>query len=219
MSLPIMPTLPLSMQKGLKKSPSFNSVVQKTAAKRGNSGISLTPYPCWSFEFSLDAITGNEAVVSSTLASFMGAFMATNGGAGLFLFTDPQDSTASYANSGMLNVTPGAATPMGSTGDGTSKVFQLARSIGVAWDIIQNLNGSITVRVNGSVVTPASVSSLGVVTFTTAPAGGATLTWAGTFYFACRFSSDSVESVRSFTINSGIDQWNISGVTFESEFQ
>ena len=42
----------------------------------------------------------------------------------------------------MLNVTSGAAAPMGTTGDGTSTQFQLARSIGgVAWDGDQNLNG------------------------------------------------------------------------------
>jgi uncharacterized protein (TIGR02217 family) len=219
MSYPVMPSLPLSMAKGLKKAPVFNTVVQKVAAGRGNSSTSLTPFACWSFEFDLDRITGSEAAAASVLAQFMGTFMACSGSAQLFLFTDPQDNAVVYANSGMLNVTPGAAAPMGTTGDGSSTQFQLGRSVGgAAWDVIQSLNGSITVKVNGSPVSPASVSSTGLVTFTSAPANGATLTWQGSFYYLCRFSEDTVDAARVFTVNSGTDQWDISSVKFSSEF-
>ena len=221
-----MPTMPLSMAKGLKKTPNFNTVKQKVAASRGNAAVSLKPYPTWDFEFDLDHITGNEAAASSVLAEFFGTFMATAGGAALFLFTDPQDNTVATSSSGMLNVTPGAASPMGLTGDGTSTQFQLARQIGgVAWDIIQNLNGGITVKVNGSVVTNYSVSNTGVITFTpvgsppvAAPPNGATLTWTGSFYFLCRFDEDIVDATRSFTTNSGTDQWLVAAVKFSSEF-
>jgi len=57
-----------------------------------------------------------------------------------------------------------------------------------------------------------------VVTFVAAPANLATLTWSGSFYFLCRFTDDTVDSTRAFTINSGIDQWMIGGIKFESEF-
>jgi hypothetical protein len=214
-----MPALPLSMAKGLKKSPNFNSVVQRVAAGRGNAAVSLKPYPTWDFEFDLDHITGNEASASSVFADFTGTYMACNGSTFLFLFTDPQDNAVSYANSGMLDVTAASSTPMASVGNGVSTQFQLARSIGgVAWDIIQNLNGSITVKVNGSVVVPASVSSTGVVTFSSAPASSATLQWTGNFYFLCRFEADTLDSTRSFTTNSGTDQWMIGSVKFSSEF-
>jgi|ERR1700723_62558 len=219
MSYVIMPALPLSMAKGLHKSPVFNTVFQKSAANRANASVALQPYATWQFEFDLDAIQGNEAVASSVVASFLGTLMACNGRNGLFLFPDAQDNAVSYANSGMLNVTNGAASPMGTTGDGTSTQFQLARSIGgIAWDVIQNLNGSITVKVGGSVVVPASVSSTGVVTFTTAPANNATLAWQGSIYFLCRFDEDTVDAVRSFTYNSGNDTWDISSIKFASEF-
>lgn len=219
MAYTIMPTLPLSMAKGLHKTPNFNNVLQKVAAGRGNASVSLKPYPTWDFEFDMDRITGNEAVSSSTVAQFLGTQMACQGSNLLFLFTDPQDYAVSYADSGMLNVTTGAAAPMGTTGDGVSTQFQLARSIGgVAWDVIQNLNGSITVKVNGSVVTPSSVSSTGVVMFSSAPANGATLQWTGSFYFLCRFSGDTVDATRSYTINSGTDQWDFSSIKFSSEF-
>ena len=220
----IMPSLPISMAKGLKKIPNYNTVLQKNAAGRGNSSISLMPYPTWDFEFDLDRIQGNESSAASTLAAFLGTFMACNGQANLFLFTDPQDNRVSYTNSGMLDVTPGSATPMSSQGNGVSTQFQLARSIGgLAWDIIQNLNGSITVQVNGSTVIPASISSKGVVTFTTAPGTAspytpATLTWSGAFYYACRFAEDTVDMTRVFTVNSGTDIWDVDSIRFQSEF-
>ena len=83
MSYPIMPTLPISMGKGLKKSPAFNNAVQRVAADRGNAAISFKPYPTWNFEFDMDRITGNEAAASSVLAQFMGTLMVCNGSAPL----------------------------------------------------------------------------------------------------------------------------------------
>ena len=79
MSYVSMPTLPLSMAKGLKKNPNFNTVFQKVAAGRGNASVSLKPYPTWDFEFDMDRITGNEALAASTVASFLGTQMACQG--------------------------------------------------------------------------------------------------------------------------------------------
>ena len=226
MSYPILPTMPLSMAKGLSKNPNFNTSIQKVAAGRGNSSISMKPYATWDFEWDMDKIQGNEALQSSTIMQFLGTYMVCNGSNGLFLFTDPQDSAVSYANSGMLNVTPGAAAPMGTTGDGSSTQFQLARIIGgVAYDIIQMLNGSITVKVNGSVVYNYSVSSTGVLTFTptgspavAAPANNATLQWTGNYFFLCRFEKDTIDTKRVYTANTGTDLWDVQNIVFHSEF-
>lgn len=224
MSYPLMPALPLSMAKGLKKSPHFNSVIQPNAASKGASSVGIMPYPTWQFEFDMDAVTGNEALANSTIASFLGTYMVCQGRNSLFNFTDPQDNNISTSGI-MLNVTAGAASPMGRTGDGVSTKFQLARTIGSGVDIIQNLNGAITLKVNGSTVSNYTISSTGVVTFTptgspavAAPANGATLTWSGNFYFLCRFDEDTVDLVRSFTTNSGTDQWHGSSIKFSSEF-
>ena len=203
MSFPIMPTMPISMAAGLKKSPNFNTVRQKGAAGI-NAGIALKPYCTWDFEFSLDHITGHEHTAASVVAQMLGTFMATAGGANLFLFTDPQDNTVTGAQFG--------------TGNGTATKFQLSRNIFGAVDVIQNLNGTPTIYVAGTPTTPASISRTGVVTFTTAPASGAVLTWSGSFYYACRFAEDTIDSTRNFTINSGIDHWMIQGVKFSSEF-
>lgn len=226
MSYPIMPALPISMAKGLKKSPDFSNVKQMVAAGRGNSVISLKPYPTWNFELDMDHTTGNEASASSVISQFLGINLQTQGSAGLFLFTDPQDNTVTQSTGIMLNVTTGAALPMGQNGDGTSTKFQLARLIGTSGvDIIQNVNGSIVLKVNGSTVTNYSVSSTGVVTFTptgsppvAAPANAATLTWSGSFYYLCRFVTDTLDATRSFTTNSGTDQWDVNSIKFGSEF-
>jgi hypothetical protein len=147
------------MAKGLKKTPHYNTVVQRAAAGRGTSSTSLMPYPTYDFEFDLDSIQGNEAAAASVLASFQGTFMASGGQGGWFLFTDPQDDTVAYGTSCMLNVTAGAANPMGQTGDGSSTQFQLGRLVGgIGIDVIQNLNGSAAVKVNGT-LTSVSVLS------------------------------------------------------------
>ena len=203
MSYYIMPTLPLSMAAGLKKTPNFNTVRQKAPAGV-NAGIALKPYPTWDFEFSMDHIQGHEQTATSAVAQFLGTFMATAGGAGLFLFTDPQDNTVTGAQFG--------------TGDGVTSVFQLSRNISGSPDIIQNTNGTPNFYVDGTLTAPASISATGIITFTLAPVAAAVITWSGSFYYLCRFSEDTVDATRSSTINSGTDQWMMQGIKFSSEF-
>jgi hypothetical protein len=198
-----MPALPISMAKGLKKTPHFNTVSQKTAAGM-TSAVSLKPYPTWDFELDLDSIQGNEALASSVLAQFMSIYMATSGGAGLFLFQDPQDSMVTASQFGV--------------GNGTTTTFQLSRTINGAQDIIQNWISPPSVYVNGVLSTTSLISNTGVVVFTTAPASGAVLTVTGTFYFLCRFAEDTIDAVRSFTRNSGVDLWDVNSIKFSSEY-
>lgn len=219
MSYPVMSTtVPWSLVKGgFKKTPRFNSLVQKTAAGRGTSTLALIPYPEWCFEVDLNCVLGGESIAGSVLQSFLGCYIAACGGGSFFLFTDPNDSAVTTAAGIMLNVTPGAAIPMGQAGNGSSTQFQLARSIGQGVDILQNVN--ITqVKVNGTVTAAYSVSSTGVVTFTTAPANGATITWAGTFQYLCRFDSDTLQDLARVNKNSSGFLWSCSSIKFESVF-
>ncbi|MEO6983330.1 MAG: DUF2460 domain-containing protein [Edaphobacter sp.] len=204
MAYPIMPFLPISMAAEIKKSPVFNTVRHKGSAGI-NSGITLKPYPTWAFRFSLENIVGHEQDAASTVAQFMGTFMATAGGANLFLFADPQDNTVTHAQFGL--------------GDGVTTAFQLSRNIYGYPDIVQNVDGTPTIYVSGSVTAPASISNTGVVTFSSAPALGEVLTWTGSFRYLCRFSEDTIDATRSFTINNGLDHWMFSGIKFSSEFR
>jgi hypothetical protein len=72
--------------------------------------------------------------------------------------------------------------------------------------------------VSGNLTAPASINGTGIITFNSAPAPGAKLTWTGSFYYLCRFAEDTIDATRNFTINSGVDHWMIQGVKFSSEF-
>ena len=218
MAYPVMnPGVKWSLVKsGFHKSPHFNNEIQKPAAGRGRSSITMMPYPAWDFEVDLNVVQGGEAVYGSVLQWFLGCYIACCGSGGFFLFTDPNDNAVVVGQSCLLNVTPGAAAPMGQLGDGTSKTYQLARPIGQGVDILQNVSG-VTVYVNGSPVT-ATVGSTGVVTFSSAPAANAALTWAGSFQYLCQFSDDTLKDLARVSKNSNGFLWSCSSIAFESVF-
>lgn len=222
MAYPVMSTsVPWSLVKGgFHKTPHFESLPQKTAAGRGVSTLALQPYPTWDFEVDLNMVLGGEAIAGSVLQSFLGCFIACCGGGNFFLFTDPNDSAVTTAAGVLLNVTPGAATPMGQAGDGASTQFQLARTIGQGVDILQNINVT-QLNVNGvakALGTDYSVSTTGVITFVVPPTNGATLTWAGTFQYLCMFSEDSLKDLARVSKNSSGFLWQCSAIRFESIF-
>jgi hypothetical protein len=224
MSYPVMSTsVPWSLVKsGFRKTPHFNSVVQATAAGRGSSSLALQPYPTWDFTVDLDYVQGGESVQFSVLSQFLGCFMACCGRGGLFLFTDPIDNTVddtglSTPQSCLLNVTAGAANPMGQTGDGSSTQFQLARRIDQGVDILQQVSG-VAVYVNGALTSAYTLSPTGLVTFSTPPANGAALTWSGSFQYLCQFSDDTLKDLARVSKNSQGFLWSCGSIAFESRF-
>src|SRR5438309_1422673 len=110
------------------KYPEFNTVEQRTAALRGSTYVSLTPYPIWHFEFNVPYLRGRLSDPTSAVSIVMGVIFAMRSRADTFLFEDPWDKTANKAPFGI--------------GDGVTTAFQIARPIGGAFagDIIQNLN-------------------------------------------------------------------------------
>lgn len=222
MSYPILASSVTWKLEDYKKTPRFNSVVQKTAAERGNSAIALMPYPVWDFNVELPANESSILTSSSIISQFLGAFGAAQGQGNLFLYSDDTDNQVTTAMSGMLDVTASSATPMGTVGNGTSTEFQLVRSLGgLSWDVIQNLNGAPNIYVNGTlktVSTDYTISSAGVVTFTSAPSDSATLTWSGNFYFLCRFAQDSFKNLSMIGYNQTGPLWTCSDIAFSSEF-
>jgi len=221
MSYPVMSTsVPWSLVKnGFHKTPHFNNMDQTTATGR-RSVAALMPYPTWDFEVDLNYVLGGETVSTSVLAAFLECYMLCCGGGNFFLFTDPNDSAVALTGSCVLNVTPGAAAPMGQTGDGTSTQFQLARKIKTAPDILQNVTVT-QVQVNGvnkTLGTDYALSSTGVITFTAAPANGAAITWAGTFQYLCKFKDDTLQDLARVSKNNSGFLWSCSSIAFESVF-
>ena len=143
MSYPTMsPAVPWSLVKsGFKKGPQFNGMTQKPAAGRGRSSLSFTPYATWNFELDLNAVSGGEAVAGNVLQACLGCFMVACGTGSFFYFTDPNDNLVSQVEGCLLNVSPGAALPMGLVGDGVSQQFQFARTVEQGFDVLQNVTG------------------------------------------------------------------------------
>ena len=80
------------------------------------------------------------------------------------------------------------------TGDGTTTTFQLLRSYGGFSEPIAASFGTRTAYVAGTAASATFESpSPGYVTFASAPASGAALTWNGNYYFQCRFSKGTEE--------------------------
>jgi hypothetical protein len=184
----------------VKKAPLFRTIVQTPASMRGENRIALMPYPIWMFELSLEFIRGDfsAAQAASFLQSLVGFFMAVQGQFQDWLYSDPYDNSVTNMQFGV--------------GDGATTAFQIVRTIGGASDLIQNLSGTPTIKVNNVTTTPASIGSTGLVTFSSAPASLATITWTGSFYFRCRFLDDTWADLEEF-MNLF---WSLSTLKFKS---
>jgi hypothetical protein len=175
---------------GFNKYMEHNTVEQKTAAFVGSGYASQTPYPVWHFSFPVPYLQGRIDQPTSAVAIVFGVIAAMKGRADTFLFLDPNDNAVNKAQFG--------------TGDATTTAFQITRNIGgaVQADIIQNFVGNPQIFVNGTPVTSGfSIDSFGVITFTSAPAANAVLSWSGQFYFRCRFDDDAIEGFQMIAPN------------------
>ena len=109
----------------------------------------------------------------------LGGFWLARGGAlDDFLFDDRDDNTATNQ--------------LFSTGDGVTTTFQLLRTFGGYSEPVLDLNGAAVFKV-GATVTAGTVTAGGKVTFASAPASGALLTWSGAYYWRCAFKNRQQE--------------------------
>lgn len=166
---------------GVVKTPRFNTIAQETAAIQGSVYVAAAQYPVWDFKLTIPYITGRIDDPSSVIAQLLALFLAAKGRAGTFVFQDPNDY--------MVTAYPFA------TGDGSSIAFQLLRPIGTQQDIVQNVNGTPVISINGVPTTLFSIDDHGIVTFNSPPTLGAVITWTGTFNFLLRFTDDSFQDL------------------------
>lgn len=186
------------------KYPSFNTVVETPAANRGETTISTTPYPIWLFEMTFPKLNSNFNDPTGYLAKVAGFFIQMRGQACSWLYDDTKDNTIAASAPASFGL-----------GDGATKAFQITRPIGGGVDIIQNLNGAPSIYVGGVLKTTGtdySIDTLGVITFTTAPALNAVLAWSGKYYFRCRFTKDATDQLTNiFT-----DYWTLQQLDWKS---
>ncbi len=179
------------------KAPRFNSLIAQAVSGRENR-VALMSYPKWEFELRYDILRDTPNVSSPAspfdeLKKLVGFFLRQLGSQAAFLYSDPTDSLVTDMAFG--------------TGDGATTIFQLVRSYGAGGftfvEPVQNLNGAVTnIKDNGGIVSGAnySVGATGLVTFTTPPVSGHSLTWTGNYYYRVRFMDDR-EEFREFMQN------------------
>lgn len=162
------------------KAPSFDVLIHTPIAKIGEIRASVQPYPLWDIEFELEWARGAENMPGTVYNYLLGFFLQCGGPFSDFLYDDPYDDSVTAAFFGL--------------GDGTTTQFQLIRPIGSGYDIVQNLNGAPALYDNGSLIASGyTVSTTGIITFTTAPASGHVLTWTGSYYYRVRFLNPEVK--------------------------
>jgi uncharacterized protein (TIGR02217 family) len=179
------------------------STGKQNAVSGKQSRIGYRQYPLWRFELQYELLRD---VTPSDLKALVGLFNAMQGGFDTFLFTDPSFNSVTAESFG--------------TGNGATTAFQLiakyqnAGGPGIA-DLIQNVNGTPSIFKAGVLQTGGGVNytlgPTGIVTFTSAPAAGAALTWTGSFYYRCAFDEDEFPVTHFLT-----NFWKTKTVSFTS---
>jgi uncharacterized protein (TIGR02217 family) len=167
------------------KNPTLSTEIQSSLAGR-EVRIQNFPNPIWEFtliyEYLLNDPKFRDDTGSTPLEQLIGFFLARGGQFDDFLLNE-SDLTQRLEDSVF------SGQPIG-TGDGVTTNFQLVRNFGGFLEACQNpANQSARVYVNGAVKTQGTdyTISLGMVTFTVAPALGAAITADFTFLHRVRF--------------------------------
>lgn len=176
MSNAVFPVLP-GLTWNRTKNPQFQNKTQ-VATSGKQTRVAYWSFPIWSFVLVYEFLR-DQGPTYDELNTIRDFFLSRQGSYDSFLYTDPDDNAVTGVGFG--------------TGDGSTKAFQLIRPIktnGFA-EPIQNLNGAPSIYVNGVLQSSGyTVGTTGIVTFTTAPALGAVLTWTGSYYYRVHFKQD-----------------------------
>lgn len=191
----IFPTLP-GLTWNNQKTPQFATRSQRSVSGK-LARASLAAAPIYRFSLAYEFL---RAGAEAELQTLLGFFLARLGAGESFLYADPSDSVA-------VNVRFG-------TGDGTTRSFQLIRSLG-PWSepvahVAELFVGRRMWAADARVAmwprqssTPLmwsaardyadgdySLAASGLLTFNVAPQPGEPLYWSGTYYHRCRFKDD-----------------------------
>ena len=159
----------------------------------------LWSYPKWKFKVGYEVLRDDATRLElQRLVTFFNAHL---GSTQAFFYLDRNDFSVTGNQFG--------------TGDGTTTSFQAMRTTTIGGlsfaEPVRGFNGAPTVYVNGTATTAFTVNALGVITFTSAPAVGAALTWSGQFFYLCRFVNDTLDLKQMMK---GL--WSGGGVEFRS---
>ena len=159
------------------RTPTFQTIIHRSVSGR-ELRASFQQYPIYNIRLSYEFLTASDH------RKLVGFYLARQGSFDSFLFTDPEDNSVTDMMFG--------------EGNGSSRSFQIIRSQGegsgaLFAEPVMNIKTMTNVKVDGVIKTSGThynITDTGLLTFTFTPSNGAVLTWTGTFYYRCRFSSD-----------------------------
>lgn len=179
----------------------IRSYVWKTGYQEALSGkqstIAYRQYPLVHYELTYNVLrdvgaAGYGSSTTSEIQQLAGLHNQLQGRWDTFLFTDPDFNTITSANAAQYGV---FGTSTGSTATTYQLVATYQNTGGPGNDeLVQNLNGTPVLYDNGTIITSShySIGATGIVTFSTSPTSGHTLTWSGSWYYRCRFDEDAL---------------------------
>jgi uncharacterized protein (TIGR02217 family) len=181
------------------KKPYFSTIQQKATSGQ-ETRIANWPYPLteYTIPFSvLDASKGQ-------MQTLWGYYVARIGPWDSFLYYDVTDFwTVQNAINENLGPPTTAQNQIG-TGDGITTIFQITRNLGGGIQPVLAINGititvgtppACVVYLNGVAQSSStySISSAGVLTFTSAPGAGVAIQWDGGYLWRCVFADDFLD--------------------------
>lgn len=158
------------------KTPKFYTLTKTSPTGLDVSAV-LAAFPRWHFSLSYEFLR-DDGTAQGELQRLIGFFLHRYGNADDFLYRDPDDNTVTNQIIG--------------TGDGVTTKFQLCRNYAGFVEPVYGITDTPIVTVD-DVPTGCTVTSKGLVTFTTAPAVGSRIAWSGNFYYRVKFSETSME--------------------------
>lgn len=181
MTAAIFPTMP-GLKWGTVKTPMWSTGIQKAASGRELRGAFYS-FPRYKISLGYEVLRSGALAELQTMVGF---FNARKGSFESFLYLDPEDNAVVNQQFGV--------------GVSGQTQYQLVRAYGgnaepvLAPQLVVHGGADPVIMVNGVVQTSGcTVAEFGVVTFASAPAVGAVLSWSGSYYWRCRFMQDSAD--------------------------
>jgi uncharacterized protein (TIGR02217 family) len=177
---PTFPTLP-GQGWSVHKKPVFSTrVASHVSGREVRAG--LYAHALYEFELiynGLDSSGAFPGLQSQSLQTLIGFFLTAQGQLNTFLYVDPSDGAVTGQVIG--------------TGDGSTATFTLGRMIGGYYEPVSYATTIPSVTVSGVSTSGYTFVAPNTITFSTAPASGASIAWTGTYAFQCRFLDDQLD--------------------------
>jgi len=199
MRYPIL-TLPKGLTFRYQKTPKFNNIKQVPQNARHPAAATVQQGTIFSFDLNFNYLKQNGVTTANDVQYLQEFYEACGGGLQFFEFNpaayhlEETSVTHDYTQlkSGFFGY-----------GDGVTTTFPLWRSTSALGggnvtlvERIQNVTAMSGVYINGSLQAFSSFTLANwpaTVTFNTAPANGAYLSWAGNYDYLCMFDEDSID--------------------------